>query len=610
MKNLVLFTFTILSSIPSFAQSPPNTVSDQIVVTASAIPETVESTPASVTVVTKKEIEQRAARDVADVLREVPGFTISRTGSPGRATSLFTRGGNSTHTLVLWNGIEINNPYFAGYDWGRFSTAGVEQIEVVRGPYSALYGSDAVAGVVNILSAPAKSGVSADLEAGGHGLRNAQVATTYASPATQISAAYERRQDDGFEPNDDFRQNSAHLFWRWTSANHFSLGIAARHTAYDLGIPRNLNGAGSEILPSPRRRQDGTETQIAIPLQQTIGRVVAELTLAESRRDDHFEDPDDPFGFVDASTESRTRRARFTARRATVLGTIVVGGEYERAVVDDASNFGVSLEGKRRTDRSLFIEDRYTHALSSGSRLELSAGYRHDRFDTFGSEGSPRIAGAFVTGSHKIRAAYGGAFRAPSIGELYFPFSGNLTLQAEHSNSIEAGYDYALGDRGLFSATLFRSRYRNLIVFDNVTFAFANVGRARTSGAELSLKHEMSNVRVAASYTYLKTSDADDEALLRRPRHSGSVYVGYQLGEAEMNVVLLHTGARDDVLPIAPFSRINDRAYTTIDVNTQRRFGRLTPYLKIENVTGKKYEEVRGYTSPGRRGILGLRFAM
>src|SRR5882757_4636087 len=114
MKSILVFILT-LTAISVFGQAAPS-ASGEIVVTASAMPETVESTPAAVTVITQKEIEQHAARDLADVLREVPGLTISRTGSPGKATSLFTRGANSTHTLVLWNGIEINNPYFAGYD--------------------------------------------------------------------------------------------------------------------------------------------------------------------------------------------------------------------------------------------------------------------------------------------------------------------------------------------------------------------------------------------------------------------------------------------------------------------------------------------------------------
>src|SRR5205085_11774094 len=180
-----------------------------IVVTASELPETVESTPASVTVVTREDIDERAARDVAEVLREVPGLSVSRTGSPGKQISLFTRGAASTQTLVLWNGIEINNPYFSGYDWGRFSTAGVEQIEVVRGPFSALYGSEAMAGVINVLTAPRASGWRADLESGAHGLRNANLGGARAGDALPVSAPYAHREDDGFAPNDDLREDSA-----------------------------------------------------------------------------------------------------------------------------------------------------------------------------------------------------------------------------------------------------------------------------------------------------------------------------------------------------------------------------------------------------------------
>src|SRR3990172_1360583 len=173
------------SSVPAISQ--------EIVVTASALPEDLDSTPTAVTVVTREEIEDRAARDVADVLREVPGVAIARFGSPGKATSLFIRGGNSQHTLVLWNGIEINNPYFSGYDWGLFSTSGVERIEVVRGPYSALYGSDAVSGVVNILTVPDRSGFSVDLQTGEQGLRDGRFFGSIASEAWTAHGSIERR---------------------------------------------------------------------------------------------------------------------------------------------------------------------------------------------------------------------------------------------------------------------------------------------------------------------------------------------------------------------------------------------------------------------------------
>jgi vitamin B12 transporter len=608
---LLLISTSVLAADTTTTTAAVAHTSAVIVVTASALPETVESTPAAVTVITKSQMQEQDARDVADVLREVPGIVMSRTGSEGRATSLFTRGANSTHTLVLWNGIELNNPYFAGYDWGRFSTAGVEQVEVVRGPYSALYGSDAVAGVVNVLTAPTHSGISGDAEIGGSGLRSGNVAASYLSGQQLLNASLERRTDSGFAANDDFTQNSANVLWKWTASDHFSIGVAGRGTRYDLGIPFDLNADATALVATPQRRQHGSETQLAIPISQSFGAFGYELTLSESRRSDDFHDPNDPFGLIDQNTDSKTRRARLTTRSATSFGTIVAGGEYARANVTDVSTFGVNLANDRRTEKSLFVEDRLSHAFSD-SRIEISAGARYDDFDTFGRQTSPRLAAAWISGANKIRAAYGAAFRAPSVGELYYPFSGNRNLQPERSRSAEIGYDGTIGRSGSLSATLFRGSYRDLIVFDNATYAFANVGRARSQGIELGASGDLlANLNAAVSYTYLDTNEAATEKpLLRRPRNSGSLALTYRRGGVDTSFVVLHAGRRDDILPIAPFVRVSDRAYTTLDANVQVHLDRFTPYVKIENATDTKYEEVRGYPSPRRRAIVGVRFTM
>lgn len=580
-------------------------LSEQIVVTASALPETVESTPAAVTVITKDDFDKRAARDVADVLREVPGLTVSRTGSQGRATSLFTRGAASTHTLVLWNGIEINNPYFAGYDWGRFSTVGVEQVEIVRGPFSALYGSDAVAGVVNVLTTPKSNGVRGSVEVGGRGLRNGQIAASWVGSEQVLNGSFERREDDGFAPNDDFAQNSANLLWRWTSPSHLSIGVAGRYTSYDLGVPTNLNAFTTALVPSLNRRQEGNERQIAVPITQTIGAFSYDVALSETRRSDSFHDPDDPFFTIDSTTESTTRRARLATHTTTPIGTIVAGGEIERATVNDKSNFGPNLDDDHRNERSFFVEDRFSRQIGNASRVEISAGARYDHFDTFGSTTSPRLAAAWISGSNKVRVAYGQAFRAPSIGELYFPFAGNRDLQPERSHGIEAGYDRAMGTAGQFSITAFRSKYRDLITFDNRTFLFGNVGRAEAQGLELGLTRTFTpSLYTSASLTLL------DKPLPRRPRVSGSFFAGYRAGNVDANIVIAHTGARDDVLPVFPFTSIGDDAFTTVDANVQMHFARFTPFVKIENATNTKYEEVRGYPSPARRASIGIRFSM
>lgn len=592
-----VFAILLFLATASQQQTP---VSDTIVVTASALPESVESTPAAVTVLTKSDIDEREARDVADVLRDVPGLTVSRTGSSGHATSLFTRGAASTHTLVMWNGIEINNPYFSGYDWGRFSTAGVEQVEVVRGPYSSLYGSEAVAGVVNVITNPKKSGVGGVVEAGGHGLRNASVDGALLSASQFVSGALERREDDGFSANDDFAQTSANALWKWTARPNFSLGLAGRYTSYNLGIPTNLNADLTALVPSLQRRQSGTERQFALPLSQVLGGFSYDLTLSESRNNDRFNDPEDPFGTVSSQTTSTTHRARLATRTAAgAFGTFVAGAEWARAEVTDVNNFGANLDHNRRSEKSLFVEDRFSHA-----GLEVSAGARYDDFDTFGSQVSPRFAAALIGGSNKFRAAFGAAFRAPSIGELYFPFSGNRNLNPERSRSAEVGYDYTFATGSQLSATVFRSTYRDLITFDNTTFAFANIGRATAQGVELGASHNIGAMYGSFSYTWL------DKPLPRRPRNSGSIFVGYRAGGVDTNVEIARTGARADVLPVLPFSAITDRAYTTVDINAQLHLDRVTPFVKLENATDKRYDTVAGYPSPRRRAIVGLRFGV
>lgn len=615
MKRALVFVF-LVTAVPAFSQltqpTQPAAISDQIIVTASGLPESLLSTPASATVLTRADIERRAALDVADVLREVPGLILAHSGSSGKATSLFSRGAASTQTLVLWNGIEINNPYFAGYDWGRFSTAGVEQVDVVRGPFSALYGSEAMAGVINVITEARSSGVRADLQVGGKGLRNGTLELTHASPTSRANLAFERRQDDGFHRNDDFRQNSGHGNVEWMPSAAFSLGLDARRTSYGLGIPFNTNSDATALVPSLERRQSGRETQYAVPVTFTLLGLTNSLTVSESRHRDDFSDPQDPF-LTSTATDSKLRRARFTSRTGqTFVGTLIAGAEVERATVTDVTNYGPNFSDARRRGRALFVEDRYSHPFSDDTRLELSAGLRHDRFDSFGSQLSPRVALAVIAGSHKVRAAYGRGFRAPSLGELYYPFFGNPDLRAERNRSFEIGYDAALGKEGLLSLTYFNTRARQLITFDPITFISENLGRVRSDGAELGLQHSLgAGAYTAVSYTYLHRNEDEStgQRLLRRPKHGGSISTGYRSGAFDSSITLRRSGTRDDLLPVAPFTRVPNAAYTTIDWNVQMHGDHFTPYVKVENLRDKRYEEVLGYQSPGRRVILGLRIA-
>lgn len=607
MKHLFIFFLTsLILAVPGHSQ-----LSQEIVVTASALPETVEATPASVTVITREEIEMRAAREVVDLLREVPGLTVARIGSSGHQTSVFTRGANGAHTLVLWNGVEVSPPFFggsSGYDWGQFSTAGVEQIEVVRGPFSALYGSEAMAGVINVLTVPKQSGFRASIEGGGQGLRSGDVSASHVTDRVTLTGSFGSLQDDGFAANDDFEQQSGNVAVRWTAASQLSVGLNARYSAYDVGVPTNLNFSLDELVGSPFRRQDGTERQITIPVEQAFGSFSYELLIGESRREDLFDDPGDPFGPFFQTTESLSRRGRLVTRTRSAIGTIVAGAEYESVTIDDVTNFGPNFLDKERTEKSFFLEDRYSREIGS-SRLELSFGARYDEYETFGSEVSPRLAAAWAVRGNKLRVAYGEAFRAPHVGEMFSPFGGNVDLRAERSRSFEAGVDRTIG-KGLLSLTFFSDRYRDLIT--NVGFVLSNIGRAKSRGAELSAQARMSDrLNGGITYTFTDAENLDTgEALLRRPQHSGSAFVSLRQGVTTLNLVVLRTGARPDILPVLPFSRTTNEAHTTFDANVQVDLGRYRPYVKVENLTDVEYQEVLGYPSPTRRVVVGLRFGM
>lgn len=614
--NIIRNLFVVLAAVaPAVAQpqSPPpvTTVHQEIVVTASAAPETEQSVPAAVTVITRSDIERLAARDVADVLRLVPGLNVSRSGSPGKIASLFTRGGSSKQTLVLWNGLELNNPYFSGFDWGRFSTAGVDRVEVVRGPFSALYGSDAVSGVVQILTRPVASFLNVDVQGGERGLLNGRLEGASRAGALRFAGSLESRADDGFAPNDDHEQAAAQAEVRWEPATGFSIGARGRFLQYDVGIPRSVNAEGTAFELRPDRREEGEELEIAIPLRAEIRGGAYELTLSRLDRSDEFRDPEDPFGRNHAVTEVEVLRGALIANYRLGEHVLSVGGEWEEAVVDDWTNFGPSLDSEERQGEGVFLEDAVSVPFAGGV-LEANAGIRYDRFETFGSEISPRAAVAFRFGSNKVRAGYGEAFRAPAVGELFIPFFGNASLEPERSANVELGYDRMYA-RGKVSLTLFRNDFDELIVYDNRTNRFENTGAGESRGMELGWEqHVLPTVALAISYTYLDTEDADTGLpFLRRPEHSGSLWVRWSDFGWSASAAIVHAGERADVTDLFPWGRVLADPFTTADLVVERPLAEgVTPYVKIENVTDEEYEEIFGYPSPGRRAIAGIRVTM
>lgn len=589
--------------------TPDQAYSERLVVTASAIEEPLASVPAAAEVITREQIDARHTSFVADVLREVPGLQVSASGSPGKAASLFVRGANSTQTLVLLNGVEMNNPYFSGFNWGSFSTTGVEQVEIVRGPFSALYGSDAMAGVINIRTDARWTGLRLNAAVGENGLLDGQLEGAWSSGDWRIGGAVSHRDDDGFAENDDFSQDVASASAKWTNGS-LNLGLNARFDRYDLGIPLNTNAAGDELVASPNRRQDGDGFQITLPVTHDLGGFSYDVTLSQGERNDNFEDPDDPYGFTYSETDSKTTRAHLLTTTRTRFGAILAGAEVERAEVDDVTAYGVNLDNSMRDAKSIFAEWRNGLDTAAG-RLELSAGVREDDFDTFGRETSPRLAAALLRGRSKFRAAWGEGFRAPSIGELYFPFFGNETLDPERSKSWEVGWDVSIG-RGAATLTWFDNSFDNLIVFNNPTSRFENTGAATTHGLEAGFRAPLGHGFTAnVSWTWLETEQKETgEALLRRPKNSGSAGISWETSRVSTSLAMTYGGERDDLSPVSPFGRIVNGAYAVGEIAAEWNLGPIRPYVVIENVWDETYQEVAGFASPGRRALIGVRYSL
>ena len=610
MNRLVLsLVLPLALSLPARAEDPvpaaPPVAAD-VVVTAEAVPEDASSLAVAATVVDRAAIERSRAATVAELLRSVPGVDVAQSGGTGGVTSLFLRGANSNAALVLVDGVKLNSPYFGGVDLSTLGTANVERIEIVRGPFSALWGSEAIGGVVQVVTrraeAPGLSG-RAFAGAGNDAAREAGASASYREGSVGVTAGFHRGTVEGELPNDFFEGTDLSAALDVPLAAGVRTGVAVRRDTSRTGIP--FTGATA----TPHRATTADTTTVSVPVSVALAsRTTLEAAANFSDDSPTYSDPDDPWGFTFSETKARRAGGRLVVSHAAGANRVSVGADYERTKVDNADSYGVQLDGLTTQTWALFAEDRLSLA---ADRVTVTAGVRRDENDAYGSSTNPRLAVSWnVTSALKVRAAAGSAFRAPSTGELYYPFSGNPALQPERSVSYEAGAEWTLVPGLVLEASLFRSDVKDLIRYDFATFTNVNVGRARMTGAEAVLRGAITEFAWArASYTWLDTEDLDTGLpLLRRPAHRASATVGGDLGRgATAELTGLFVGERDDVDAVT-YERVTSPAYFRLDaaVTLPRLLGAVAPYVRATNLLGRDYSEVAGFPSPGRRFVAGL----
>ncbi|HJS46969.1 MAG TPA: TonB-dependent receptor, partial [Gemmatimonadales bacterium] len=619
---------------------------EEIVVTASRTPEPAARVPSPTTVLDGEELRRRGVRLVGDALREVPSALVVPTGSWGGVTSLFLRGGESDYVKVLVDGVPLNAP--GGYvDLAALTLDNVERIEVVRGPASVLYGSDAVAGVVQLFTrqggGPARAGAA--LTGGSFGSWAGELWGAAGDERLGASLGAARSVTDGtYDFNSDFENTVLSARAHAAPGSASTVAVTARWGDHTSHFPTDFSGAP---VDRNQRTFEQALTLGADASHRFSSTVEARLGLALHDADGgSTDDPDDAAdttGFAYAAHRTRDASRRGADLRVLLRPhaglTLATGVAYEREAEAQSgwstSNFGT---GPFTDPDTPFDQSRATrgwYAQASARPLEpvsLTAGARVDDSDGFGSFTTWR-AGAVVQAARatRLRAVAGTAFKAPSLAETWAdsPFEvGNPDLDPERTRSWELGIAQELLEGDLvLEAGWFDQQFEDLIQYQSADpgeATYFNLGAAVARGLELGAHARLgSRVRVGATWTRLHTevtesgtgatsAFAPGEELLRRPSSSGTVSVdvlaprGVRLG-ARVSLV----GTREDLdFASFPATRVSLDGYALTDFSVEVPLPVSTPLLatfRVENAFDAGYETIVGYPGRGRALFAGLR---
>lgn len=635
--SLVVTLLVRLALAAPVAAQRPDTLSDTariapVVVTATSTPMALDRVPASVTVLDGATLRAEGLSHLADALRQVPGMAVVQSGSFGAPTSLFTRGAQSNYTKVLIDGVPVNDPGGA-LDLGLLTLDDVERIEIVRGPTSVLYGSDAVAGVVQIFTrhGAARPRGSLDARGGSYSTYDVEGSAELPVGSGSIAVGEGHHASNGiYAFNSRYRNdvgNATLAYSPWSGAR---LTSTARYTDAIAHFPTDFTGAPTD----PNAYRTETRTLLGAELEQRFSAARATLGVTSNLANDASIDPPNAAGDVGSVLTTRTLRQQADLRVAVPLPsalTLTVGGSAERQH-QAAPNYD-------RRNAATYVE-----LVRSAGLTTATLGARLDHSGTFGDFGTYRLSASRVLpAAFRARATIGTAFREPSFLESFdTPFSAaNPDLRPEHTTSWEAGLEHDIaGGAATLGATYFHQRFVDLIDYrydaaNPSQSRYENIALARAAGAEAELRvAPVRGVSGDVSYTWLDTKVlragfdptplavlAQGGPLLRRPKHSASAGLRYDLpGGLAVTARATYVGARADHLfhgaPTFDTEAVTLDPYTKLDLSLavplRAVWADLAPValtVRGDNVTGARYQSVAGYATPGRMILAGLRAA-
>jgi len=648
LVSLALALGILAATRSAFAQEEPESRDpislDDLVVTVHRVPVSLKSTSATVTVLDGHRLEAAGFASVADALRTVPGLAVVQSGSFGSFTSVFMRGGESDYVGVLIDGVQVNEPG-GRFDFANLPVDQIERIEIVRGPASAMYGSDAVTGVIQIITRTGAGALTGDVRLLGgtyDSWRGSARVEGGSESATYGFSVSELRSGGMLPVNNDYDTFNFSGRIDITPDEDTDLRLSAHYSDHTFHFP--TDGAGAVV--DENAFSFGDDLTLGLDLRRRLSPAVEVAVLLSARdseggTEDLRDGPADSLGFFQFRSLDDVRRASADLRAnvdAGDIGRFSAGLELEdqnlRSLNESDSEFGPS-SGSSEESRS--NRAYYGQWLGSWGALSGNGALRLEDNETFGSLVTYSLGSAYyVDGSDtKFRISLGRGIKDPTLFENFATgFAvGNPDLVPEESFSWEIGVDQLVGADLRFSATYFDQSFEDLIQFTSSPPqpggpSFFNVGAADARGLETEIAARLGAFDLSASYTYLDTKvtdagfeEGDDatfvvgEALLRRPTHQlGLSAIGRLAGRGTAGATLNVVGARvDRDFSSFPFPRVELAAYATVDVHGDFQVLRarggvgLSVVGRVENLLDEEYVEVHGFPARGRTVWLGGR---
>jgi len=603
IKSLLVVVLLLFVPISALSYDAPVFYSDEVVVTASRHLELASESPFNISIISSREIESSGSKNIGDILRKQLGIYPKSKGFMGSEYSLSLRGSSYQQVLVLLDGVGVNSPLLGGADVGDILLSDIKRIEIVRGPVSSMYGSDAVGGVINIITKDYAGNEKLSLDAKIMEQGTNKIVTSYYGKTGDSSYGLTlgHNESPGFRDNSEYLSNN--ISFKLNKPIYSGEGSLLYKTYWSRkGVP------GSTVFPYSDAWQTDNNDEVILTWKNDD--LQTKLFNVQKLQRINL----DPSSSNDEKYNSYSNGAEIQMHaRINDVHNLVYGVDYKNDACDS------TYAGIRSVmNGAIFLEDEYM----INENAKVNYGARIDSHSTFGTNTNPRIGFLYAFQPNiKGRLVYGESFRAPTLNDLYWNSTdplwgtvmrGNADLKPEKSKSIELGLNHQIYDNFLIDTSIYASNIENLIQWVDVSGTWAtweaqNVGKAEIAGAEFEIKYFLSpEIDLYTNYTYQQAFDSETfKYLTYRPKDQYNVGFRYSDERGrKLTSNLRYVGYRFD--NTSNTNKVPE--YAVFDIRYEKKNNSISYYLGAENLLDQMYEDTLNYPMPGRIYYFGIKY--